>query len=120
MERISKSDGVRLMRLWGLPEWPDVDADYRLWGACCVFAIIPLGVGVQLHMAMMKGSRSRCRDAVAEVLKLIGGRPIAAPILKGKRSVENLAIKFGFSAAGEQDTEQGRVTCYVRRPSWAE
>lgn len=119
MERLGRSDGVRLMRLWGLPDWPDVEADYMLWESCCVFAIIPLGIGVQLHMAMMKDSRKHCRYAVSDVLGVIGDKPIVAPILKGKKSVENLAVKFGFSASGEQDTDQGRVKCYIRGPSWA-
>lgn len=120
MERICRSDGVRLMRMWGLPDWPDVEADYRLWGGCCVFAIMPLGEGNQFHMAMMPSERRRCRKATAEIIRMIGDRVMIAPILKGRRSVENLAIKFGFVMAGEEVTDQGEVSCYVRRPQWAE
>lgn len=120
MERLSRADGVRLMRLWGNDSWPDIEADYRLWNACCVFAIMPLGDGNQFHMAMPKKERRKCREAGEAIVKLIGEKPMLAPILNGRCSVENLAKKFGFVKTVAHDTEQGEVSCYVRSPTWAE
>lgn len=120
MERICRSEGVRLMRMWGNDIWPDVEADYRLWGGCCVFAIMPLGDGNQFHMAMMPSERRRCREAMADVIRLIGDKPMLAPILLGRTSAENLAKKFGFVMTTKAITDQGEVSCYVRSPKWAE
>lgn len=120
MERIDRDDGVRLMRVWGIPDWPDVEADYRLWGGCCVFAIMPLGDGNQFHMAMMPSERRKCRNAGEAIVKMIGDKPMLAPILSGRPSVENLAKKFGFVMTTKAITDQGEVSCYVRSPTWAE
>lgn len=120
MEKICRSDGVRLMRMWGIQNWPDVEADYRLWGGCCVFAIMPLDDGNQFHMAMMPKKRCMCRHAAAEIVKLIGDKTMIAPILSGRKTVENLAKKFGFVMTSKAMTEQGEVSCYVRSPKWAE
>lgn len=111
MERINRADGVRLMRLWGLPEWPDVEADYRLWGACCVFAILPLEDGKQVHMAMRKDARGRCRDAAADVIKLCG-TTVYAPIINSNKSIINMLIKLGFRHLSDED---GNISVYEKR-----
>lgn len=99
MERIERTDGVRLMRLWGLPEWPDVEADYRLWNGCCVFAFMRHGEVTDLHMAMMKGKRRRCESAVNAALDMLerhGVLEVRALIEESKSRVCGFAIKMGF------------------------
>lgn len=104
MMQIDKQTGSRLMRLWGVPSWPDVDGDYLLWDGCAIFVCMDFGDHVGLHMAMRRGERHRCRDAVADVLALIGNREIHAPIRIEHRQVCNLARKFGFT-----ECERGQV-----------
>lgn len=111
MERIDRSDGVRLMRLWGLPEWPDVEADYRLWGACCVFAILPLEDGKQVHMAMKKQERRHCRDAARDVIRMCG-TTVYAPIINNNKSIRNMLIKLGFRHVSYED---GNISVYEKR-----
>lgn len=103
MERLSRSDGVRLMRLWGVTSWPDVDADYRLWGDCGVFALIPGDGFTDIHMAMDKRGRRHCREAVSSLLSMLetsGVSEARAMIEIGYRQVCNLAIKMGFHHCG--------------------
>ncbi len=103
MERISRSDGVRLMRLWGIDSWPDVEADYRLWGDCGVFAIMPGNGFTDLHMAMRKSGRRHCRTAVSAIVDMLrksGHGEIRAMIEVQYRQVCNLAIKMGFHRCG--------------------
>lgn len=103
MERISRADGVRLMRLWGVANWPDVEADYRLWSDCGVFAIIPGNGFVDLHMAMSKPGLRHCRDAVADVVSMLrrnGHSEVRAMIETQYRKVCNLAAKMGFHHCG--------------------
>lgn len=103
MERISRSEGVRLMRLWGVDSWPDVDADYRLWGDCGVFALITKDGFTDIHMAMDKRGRRHCRDAVSSLLSMLEGRgvrEVRAMIESGYRQVCNLAVKMGFHHCG--------------------
>lgn len=103
MERISRADGVRLMRLWGVTNWPDVEADYRLWGDCGVFAIIPGDGFADLHMAMRKSGRRHCRAAVFTILDMLrknGRQEVRAMIETQYRQVCNLAIKMGFHHCG--------------------
>lgn len=99
MERVDRTDGVRLMRLWGLPEWPDVEADYWVWSGCCVFAIMRHGELADLHMAMMEGKRRGCAEAVAEMLDILGDYgflEVRALIEESKAKVCGFAIKMGF------------------------
>lgn len=96
MTPIDKITGSRLMRLWGVQSFPEIDADYLLWNGVGVFVLLDFGDHVDMHMAMKKGERHRCRDAVADVLAMIGSREVHAPILAECRSVCNLALKFGF------------------------
>lgn len=99
MERIEREDGVRLMRMWGLTEWPDVDADYRLWNGCCVFAFMRHGEVTDLHMAMMEGKRRRCGDAVECAIGMLsrqGVLEVRALIEESRHKVCSFAIKMGF------------------------
>ena len=103
MERLSRSDGVRLMRLWGVTNWPEVDADYRLWSDCGVFALIHGNGFTDIHMAMDKRGRRHCREAVSSLLSVLaasGVSEVRAMIEIGYRQVCNLAIKMGFHHCG--------------------
>ena len=103
MERISRADGVRLMRLWGVANWPDVEADYRLWSDCGVFALIPGDGFTDIHMAMDKRGSRHCREAVSSLLSMLaasGVSEVRAMIEIGYRQVCNLAIKMGFHHCG--------------------
>jgi len=103
MERISRADGVRLMRLWGVANWPDVEADYRLWSDCGVFALIQGDGFTDIHMAMDKRGRRHCRDAVSSLLSMLknnGVEDVRAMIEAQYSQVCNLAIKMGFHHCG--------------------
>lgn len=103
MEKLSREDGVRLMRLWGVTNWPDVDADYRLWSDCGVFALIPGDGFTDIHMAMDKRGRRHCREAVSSLLSMLaasGVSEVRAMIEIGYRQVCNLAIRMGFRHCG--------------------
>ena len=103
MERISRADGVRLMRLWGVANWPDVEADYRLWSDCGVFALIQGDGFTDIHMAMDKRGRRHCREAVSSLLSMLaasGVGEVRAMIEIGYSMVCNLAIKMGFHHCG--------------------
>lgn len=103
MEKLSRDDGVRLMRLWGVTNWPDVDADYRLWGDCGVFALIPGDGFTDVHMAMDKRGRRHCREAVSLIISMLaasGVSEVRAMIEIGYRQVCNLAIRMGFHHCG--------------------
>lgn len=96
LTKIDALTGQGLMRLWGVPSFPLVEADYLLWENSGVFVCMDFGDHVDLHMAMKPGERHRCRDAVSDVLSLIGDREIHALIEEQYRRVSNLAIKMGF------------------------
>lgn len=103
MEKLSKEDGIRLMRLWGVTNWPEVDADYRIWGDCGVFALIPGDGFTDIHMAMDKRGRRHCREAVSSLLSVLaasGVSEVRAMIEIGYRQVCNLAIRMGFHHCG--------------------
>ena len=103
MGRISRADGVRLMRLWGVANWPDVEADYRLWSGCGVFALIQGDGFTDIHMAMDKRGRRHCRDAVSSLLSMLknnGVEDVRAMIEAQYSQVCNLAIKMGFHHCG--------------------
>lgn len=84
------------MRLWGVPSWPLIEGAYYLWEGCGIFVCMERGSHVDLHMAMRPKERRRCRDAVSDILNLIGNREIHAPIRTEHRQVCNLAHKFDF------------------------
>lgn len=94
--KIDALTGQGLMRLWGVPSFPLVEGDYLLWNGVGIFVCMDFGDHVDLHMAMKPGERHRCRDAVSDVLALIGNREIHAPIRIEHKQVCNLAKKFGF------------------------
>lgn len=103
MEKIGRQDGVSLMRLWGVTNWPDVDADYRLWGDCGVFAIMPMDGFTDIHMAIDKRGRRHCREAVSSLLSMLknnGVEDVRAMIEAQYSQVCNLAIKMGFHHCG--------------------
>lgn len=103
MEKLNRSDGVRLMRLWGVTNWPDVEADYRLWGDCGVFALMPGDGFTDIHMAMDKAGRRHCRNAVSSILSMIerrGVTEVRAMIESQYAQVCNLAIRMGFHHCG--------------------
>lgn len=104
LQKIDALTGQALFRLWGVPSWPPIPVSYWLWARCGIFATIELGDHVDLHMAMQPGQRWRCRDAVRDVLALIGNREIHAPIRIEHKQVCNLAKKFGF-----RETWRGEV-----------
>lgn len=99
MERIASNEGVRLMRLWGLSEWPDVEADYWLWNGCCVFAIMRHGDMADLHMAMAEGKRFRSGKAVNDMLAMLGNNgvlEVRALIEESRKKVCHFAVRMGF------------------------
>jgi len=96
MIAIDKVTGSQLMRIWGVPSWPETEGDYLLWCGVGIFVCMDFGDHVDLHIAMKPGERHRCRDAVSDVIALIGNREIHAPIRIEHRQVCNLAKKFGF------------------------
>ena len=99
MEKLSREDGIRLMRLWGVTNWPEVDADYRLWSDCGVFALMPVDGFTDIHMAMDKAGRRHCREAVSSILSMLekrGVTEVRAMIESQYAQVCNLAIRMGF------------------------
>lgn len=96
LTQIDALTGQGLMRLWGVPSFPLVEADYLLWEGVGIFVCMDFGDHVDMHMAMKPGERHRCRDAVADILSLIGNREVHAPIRIEHKQVCNLAKKFGF------------------------
>lgn len=105
MIKIDHATGSQLMRLWGVPSWPDIRAAYWLWEGCAIFATIDCGDHVDLHMAMRPRDRRRCRDAVTAMLEAIGDREIHAPIREEHKQVCNLALKFGFIESWRGEVE---------------
>lgn len=103
MERLSRSDGVRLMRLWGVTNWPDVEADYRLWGDCGVFALMPWDGFTDIHMAMRKDMRHHCRNALYDAVSMVrrtGCCVVRALIETQYKHACNVASKVGFKHCG--------------------
>lgn len=94
--QIDALTGQGLMRVWGVPSFPLVNGDYLLWNRAGIFVCMDFGDHVDLHMAMKPGERHRCREAVRDILALIGNREIHAPIRIEHKQVCNLARKFGF------------------------
>ncbi len=105
LTQVDDLSGQALMRLWGVPSFPRVEADYLLWEGVGIFVCMDFGDHIDMHMAMKPGERHRCRDAVAEVLSLIGNREIHAPIRIEHKQVCNLARKFAFKEVWRGDVE---------------
>lgn len=100
LTKIDALTGQGLMRLWGVPSFPLVEGGHLLWNGVGIFVCIDFGDHVDLHMAMKPGERHRCRDAVSDVLAMIGDREIHAPIRVEHKQVCNLARKFDFKYEG--------------------
>lgn len=125
LTQIDALTGQGLMRLWGVPSFPLINADYLLWRGVGVFVCLDFGYHVDLHMAMKPGERHRCRDAVSDVLALIGNREIHAPIRIEHKQVCNLARKFGFIETWRGvveyiDDTSGELILMKRYARWAE
>ena len=91
------------MRLWGVTNWPDVDADYRLWSDCGVFALIPGDGFTDIHMAMDKRGRRHCRQALSDAVSMArssGGCMVRALIEYQYKHACNVACKVGFKHCG--------------------
>lgn len=95
MINIDKETGCKLMKIWGLESWPDVDAYYFMWETCAVCALIDQGDFYDLHIAMKKKSRRKCREFITDVLDHCD-KPIRALIETKNKHVCNLAQKMGF------------------------
>lgn len=113
LTKVDALTGQGLMRLWGVESWVDPGAEYALWDGRCIFAVVEQGAFIDLHMAIRRAERSRCRDAVRELLEVIGDREIRAPIIPGKKSVCNLALKMGFHYEFSPDIS----SIFMRRPA---
>ena len=113
LTKVDALTGQGLMRLWGVESWVDPGAEYALWDGCCIFAVVEQGDFIDLHMAMNRSERVKCREAVKELLELIGSREIRAPIISSKKSVCNLALKMGFHYEFSPDIS----SIFMRRPA---
>lgn len=114
MIRVSTEMGVRLMREYGVINWPHFESHYFEWNDCGVVSITPLLDGHQIDMAISKGNRHKARCMVVDIINYIDG-VIYAPILSGNQSVINLAKKMGFTFyANGLSTSGERLTIYKR------
>lgn len=93
------------MRLWGVSEWLDPGAEYVTWNDCCVFALVQQDGYVDIHMAMDKRRWQECREAGAEILKLIGHHRLRAVILSDRPRVCNYAARMGFGSKSIENLE---------------
>lgn len=96
LHRLDEYTGSQLMRLWGVPSWFEADGFYVLWNGVGIFVLREHGSHVELHMAMKKGERHRCREAVSDILGIIGNREVWAQIGIEHKNTCNLAKKMGF------------------------
>lgn len=97
IELIASDEGAGLMRRWGVEGWSDPGAEYVKYAECCVFALVQQNGFVDIHMAMEKSRQRECRDAGAEILKLIGHLKLRAIILTDRPRVCNYAARMGFA-----------------------
>lgn len=84
------------MQQWGVKNWKDPGAQYVTWKDCCVFALVQQDGFVDIHMAMAPTSLRECRQAGAEILKLVGHLTLRAVILTDRPRVCNYASRMGF------------------------
>ena len=99
MIQVDKQSGSKLMRMWGVDNWPTVPGDYYVWNGCGVFVLIDQGDFVDLHLAMRKGSRHKCRHFVESAIGQCN-KPIRAMIEEQYKQVCNLARNMGFVNKG--------------------
>ena len=95
MIKVDRDSGVYLMHLWGVEDWPDIEADYYVWEGCGVCALIDFDDVIELHMAMRKDDRRHCRVFVKNILNMCE-KPVRALIQEKNRHVCNLALRMGF------------------------
>jgi len=111
--QIDSTTGQALMRMWGVESWTDPGAEYALFDGCCVFALVEQGDFIDMHMAMQKQSRRKCRDAVSALFCVVGHREIRAPIKHSSKHVCNLALRMGFHF----DNSPDMTSIFMRRPA---
>lgn len=118
MISVSENLGVRLLRDWGVDSWDGSSSCvYFLWEGCCVFSVIEYDSAIQVHMAMRKDSRLKCREASMSLIDKFSDKTIIAPILHGRISVENMVKKLGFNLYLESYINKNEtVNIYVRYP----
>lgn len=97
LTRINALTGQELMRLWGVESWVDPGAEYLSWDGCGVFALVTQDGFVDVHIAMDKRHRHKCRQAGAELLEGIWHLKLRLVILPDRPAVCNYASRMGFS-----------------------
>ncbi len=109
------------MRIWGSTNFPLVDADYYIWQGCGIYALIDKGDFYDLHIAMRKGCRRRCREFVTDII-IQCDKPLRALIEVKDKHVCNLAKNMGFHLVGVHPFElhDGTLTEVIemRSESW--
>lgn len=124
MEELIEETGIRLLRAWGLPEWPDgAPARYFLWDRCCVFAITENEEGgIDGHMAMYPDARRKSRAACLAFLDHWGHLPIRVPVLGTHRHARNVVKKVGFVESPPVNVElitgEHAEIIFLRRPAY--
>mgnify|MGYP000677749505 CR=1 FL=1 len=93
MRQLTRKEGLRLIREFGLPEFPDMcDRYYKVEGG--VIAAVPSLLGdMEVHIAF--SDKSKARGSLTSFCDIMGGTWWAI-VRKERRSVINTAIKSGF------------------------
>lgn len=114
MKIVGRVAGVKLMRQWGVLDWTDPGAEYVVWDNCCIFALVQQEGFVDIHMAMDPLRHRECRQAGAEILKLVGHHPLRAIILTDRIKVCNYAARMGFGRRTKEtlQTIDGRESAF--------
>lgn len=106
IKNIERREGIKLLREYGLEEWPDIDADYRSWGnGMCVFGLMehdwPERV-IDIHMAVRPDMRQQYIGmmAVEDLIKECKSEGISEmrALITGPYTfvICNMAKKLGF------------------------
>lgn len=93
MHRLSRGEGLELIRELGLSEFPDMCDTYHKVEGGVIAAVPSLLGGMEMHIAF--SDKSKVRSSVANFCDIMGGTWWAI-IRKERRSVINSAIKSGF------------------------
>ena len=97
--QISTQEGGRLMREWGVTEWPDdvpPSSQFWLFNDCGVFCVHNNEEGgIDGHMAMRKDARRYSRQMCREFMEKWGHFPIRVPIAEHRKHVKNVVLKMG-------------------------
>lgn len=94
---VSRPQGVRLMRRWGLPDWVDPGAQYVAYGDFCVFAVVQQPGFLDVHIAMEADHRHKCRTAGQALLEVIGKHRLRALIPTDKTFARNFLTRMNFT-----------------------